>query len=239
MSGSSRNRDERERLTEQTTGRTTRQDVQSTEGEIRVPVAEERLEVSKREAELGEVEVRKTVVQEQVSVPVELAHEEVHVQERDIADRPVQAGDQVFQEGVIRVPVRGEEAVVQKEAVVTGEVVIDRERLVERQNITDTVRRERVEVEEAYNQHRNNFQQHFTQRQGQVQGSSRTFEQAEPNYRTGFTSAHDERYQGREFDEIEPDLRSDYERRQGGSGGDSWQHLREEIREGWNRARSR
>ncbi len=244
MSGSNRDRDrvDREYTTEQTTSRAARQDVRDTDGEIHVPVAEERIEVGKREGEIGEVEIRKTVVQEQVSIPVELAHEEVRVEERDIADRPAQAGDQLFQEGVIRVPVRGEEAVVQKEAVVTGEVVIDKERLTETQNITDTVRRERVEVEEAYNQRRGEFQQHFTQRQAAMrgtQGTTRTFEEAEPNYRTGFTAAHDERYQGREFDEIEPSLRSEYETRQGRSGGDAWQHLREEIREGWTRARRR
>ena len=46
-----------------------------------------------------------------------------------------------------RVPVRGEEAVAQKEAFVTGEVVIDKERRTERQTVTDTVRREEVEVD--------------------------------------------------------------------------------------------
>src|SRR5262245_29133288 len=43
-----------------------------TEGEVRVPVAEERLKVGKREGELGEVQVRKTVSEEQQSVPVTL-----------------------------------------------------------------------------------------------------------------------------------------------------------------------
>ena len=116
--------------------------------EIAVPVAEERLHVAKQQAELGQILVRKRVVQEQVSVPVELMREEVHVQQRDVAERPAQAGDQLFQEGTIRVPVRGEEAIIQKEAVVTGEVVIDKERVVEQQQISDTVRKEQVEVEE-------------------------------------------------------------------------------------------
>ncbi|CAA9589555.1 MAG: hypothetical protein AVDCRST_MAG88-4602 [uncultured Thermomicrobiales bacterium] len=124
------------------------QQARPAEGEIHVPVAEERLSVAKQGVELGEVELRKTVTQEQVSVPVELMREEITVQQRDIADRPAQAGDQIFQEGTISVPVRGEEAVVTKEAVVTGEVVIDKERLVEQQTVTDTVRKERVEVDE-------------------------------------------------------------------------------------------
>ena len=118
------------------------------EGELVVPVAEERLGVAKQQVELGAVEIHKEVVQEQVSVPVELRHEEVRVRERDVADRPLAADDTAFQEGVLRVPVRGEEAVVTKEAVVTGEVVIDKERIVERQEVADTVRKERVEVDE-------------------------------------------------------------------------------------------
>jgi len=222
----------------------------STEGEVRVPVAEERLGVAKQQVELGQVEIHKEVVQEQVSVPVELMREEVHVQQRDVTDRPAQAGDDLFQEGTIRIPVRGEEAVVTKEAVVTGEVVIGKERLVEQQTVTDTVRKERVEVNENYQRARGDFQQHFTQRQGTM-GTGRTFEQAEPNYRQGFEAAHDERYAGRAFEEVEPEFRQSYEssRTSGGTtsgsgastggGNDSWEHLREEIRTGYDRARGR
>jgi uncharacterized protein (TIGR02271 family) len=208
-----------------------------TEGEIRVPVMEERLEVEKRPAELGEVQVRREVTEEQQSVPVELRREEVHVEQRDVGDRPISPGEaeQAFQEGTIRVPVRGEEAVVSKEAVVTGEVAITKEQTTERQEVTDTVRRMRVDVDENYQQARSGFQQHFQQRQGTGRGT-RTFEQAEPNYRWGFEQALDERYAGREFDDVESDLRRAYESR-GGRRGDSWEELREEIREGWNRAR--
>ena len=225
---------------------------QATEGEIRVPVAEERLNVETRQAELGEVELRKTVEQEQVSIPVELEREEVRVDQRDVADRPVQAGDQLFQEGTIRVPVRGEEALVSKEAVVTGEVVIEKERTTAREQITDTVRRERVEVDEHYNQHRSGFQQHFSQREQQAGG--RRWEEAEPNYQYGYMAARNDQYQGRQFEDVEPDLRSDYQRRFGGQsgqaeqtgtggtttgGGSAWDRLREEVREGWTRARGR
>ena len=214
--------------------------------ELEIPVAEERLHVETRQAQLGEVQLRKTVEQEQVSVPVELQREEVRVDQRDVADRPVQAGDRVFQEGTIRVPVRGEEAVVSKEAVVTGEVVIEKERTTEREQITDTIRRERVEVDEHYNQHRSGFQQHFGQRQQQAGG--RSWEEAEPNYQYGYMAARNDQYQGRQFEDVESDLRTDYQQRFGGQtgqsgqsgtggGSDRWERLREEVREGWQRAR--
>ena len=118
------------------------------EGEVRVPLHEERLAVEKREAELGAVELRKTVEAEERTVPVELAREAVRVRREDAGDRPVRPGEEVFQERTIGVPVRGEEPVVAKEAVITGEVVVHKERTTARQEIADTVRRERVEVDE-------------------------------------------------------------------------------------------
>ena len=218
--------------------------VRDTEGEVRVPVAEERLDVDKRQAELGAVEVRKSVETEDVSVPVELQREEVHVDKVDVADRPLAGADAgtAFQETTIRVPVRGEEAVVRKEAVVTGEVVVDKERTTERETVSDTVRKERVNVDENYQRARSGFQEHFDRRRAGsgTAAASRRFEDAEPNYRTGFDAGYDERYTGRDFDAVEPDLRRDWEsRRTGGGGRDRWEDLREEIREGWGRARGR
>ena len=221
-------------------GGTTTGRAETAEGGVRVPVHEERLDVDKREAQLGEVEVRKEVVAEQVSVPVELRREEAHVEQVDVADRPVGPGEDAFREGTIRVPIRGEEAVVSKQAYVTGEVVIDKTQTTERETISDTVRKERVHVEEHYTRERAALQEHYTKNRGKT--GQRPFEEAEPNYRMGFDAAYDERYQGRDFDAVEPDLRRDWEARRtgrGGGGGDSWEQLRSEIREGWNRARGR
>jgi len=207
------------------------------EGQIRVPVVEERLDVEKRQGELGSVDVRKTVETEQVNIPVELRHEEVSVNEVNVRDRPVAAADMdnAFQEGTIRVPVRGEEAIVQKEAFVTGEVVIDREMKTERQTVSDTVRKERVNVDENYQRDRSAFEKHFNSRRANLgtNADTRTFADAEPHYRKGYEAAHDERYAGRDFADVEPDLRRSH------TGGESWEHLREEINEGFNRARRR
>ena len=117
------------------------------EREIRVPEVEERLEVEKRPVEAGEVQIHRTVEEERQTVPVELRREEVHVEQRDVPERPLRPGEDAFREETIRVPLRGEEAVARKEAVVTGEVVVDKEQTTERQEVSDTVRRERVEVE--------------------------------------------------------------------------------------------
>ena len=203
--------------------------------EIRVPVVEERLTVEKRQGEMGSVDIRKDVTTEQVNVPVELRHEEVTVDRVDVKDRPVTAGDMTdaFQEGTIRVPVRGEQAVVEKEAVVTGEVVIDREVETERQTISDTVRKVRVDVEENYTRDRSAFEQHFKARRASLgtAADTRAFADAEPHYRRGYEAAHDERFAGRDFEAVEPELRRSH------TGNESWEHLREEIREGFDRGR--
>ena len=207
------------------------------EGEVRVPVVEEQLEVEKRAGQIGEVGIQRRVIEEEQAVPVDLRREEVHVEERNVADRPISPAeaDRLLDEGTIRVPVRGEEAVVSKEAVVTGEVVVNKEQRVERQEVRDTVRRMEVEVDEDYNRFRSGFQEHFNRSHT---GGTRRWEEAEPNYRYGYAAARDQRYAGRRFEEVEPDLRRDYETR-AGTGGDAWERLRAEVREGWDRVRGR
>jgi uncharacterized protein (TIGR02271 family) len=203
--------------------------------QIRVPVHEERLEVEKRQGEMGSVDIRKTVESEQVNVPIELRHEEVTVERVDVPDRPVAAGEMAnaFEEGTVRVPVRGEEAFATKETVVTGEVVVDRDVQTERQTISDSVRKERVDVEENWRRDRAAFEKHFGTRRAELGAAAdtRTFADAEPHYRRGYEAAHDERYAGRDFEGVEPDLRRSH------TGSESWEHLREEIREGFNRGR--
>jgi len=207
------------------------------EGEIRVPVVEERLNVGKQAVEMGEVDITKDVETEQVNIPVELRREEVTVNRVDVPDRPIAAGDvdTAFEEGTIRVPVRGEEAIVQKEAVVTGEVVINREQTTDRQTVSDTIRKERVDVDENYARDRASFEEHFAGRRSGLgaRADTRTFADAEPNYRAGYAAAHDERFAGRSFEDVEPDLRRNHGK------GQSWEELREEVREGWTRARGR
>lgn len=137
--------------------------------EIRMPLAEERLQVGKQAVQLGSVDIRKEVETERVEIPVDLHHEEVSVNRVDVQDRLVAAGDldDAFQEGTIRVPVRGEQAVAQKDAVVTGEVVIEKEQRTERQTVSDTVRREEVEVDHSEGapvHHRQNHIPHSNER---------------------------------------------------------------------------
>jgi uncharacterized protein (TIGR02271 family) len=206
--------------------------VQEAEGQLRVPVHEERLQVDKRQTERGEVQVRTTVESEQQTVPVELMREEVHVEQRDVAARPATEAEAAgaFREDTIRVPVRGEEAVAHKETVVTGEVVIDKTKTTETQQVTDTVRREVVEVDEHYDKARAAYQQGLAKRPGAPKP-----EEAEPYFRTGYAAAIDERYAGKTFEEVEPELRQ----AAGVADESTWERIKREVREGFTGARER
>jgi uncharacterized protein (TIGR02271 family) len=222
----------------QATGRSEMGDAVSG-GEIRVPVREERLDVEKRQGEMGSVDIHRSVESEQVNVPVEVRHEEATVNRVDVPERPIAAGDapDAFREGTIRVPVRGEEVVAHKEAYVTGEVVVDRDVVTERETVSDTVRKEHVDVDENYRRAREGFRKHFEGRRGDLRGTAvdtRTFEDAEQNYRRGFEAAHDRRHAGRSFEDVEPELRREH---RSTGDDDAWERLREEIREGFDRAR--
>jgi uncharacterized protein (TIGR02271 family) len=119
-------------------------------GEIRVPEIEERLRVEKRPVDLGEVRIGKTVEVEQQTVPVDLQREDVHVEEVKVDERPAGRADTAtaFREGTVRVPVHAEEAVARKEAVVTGEVVVEKERTTEHREVTGTIRKTHVDVDQ-------------------------------------------------------------------------------------------
>jgi uncharacterized protein (TIGR02271 family) len=223
-------------------------------GEIRVPIHEERLEVERRQGEIGSVDIHKTVEAERVDVPVELRHEEVTVDRVDVRDRPVAPGEvaAAFEEGTIRVPVRGEQAVVEKEAVVTGEVVVNREVQTEQRNIRDTVRREEVAVDHDKGvpvHHAHGGVQHWDavrdeRRQVWERSSGRSggrWEDVEPGHHYAHEMGADPRYRGRSWSEVEPHLKAgygDWSRSRGYSvEGDPWARLHREVEQAWETSR--
>jgi len=183
------------------TNRTAAMGTDRTEGEIRVPVAEERLNVGKREVDLGEVGIRKTVTEEEQTVPVTLRRDEVKVREVDTAERPLRAGEDAFEEGTIRVPLRGEEAVVAKEAVVTGEVVINKETVEREEQVSGTVRKQHVDVDKAYQEARSGFERNHAPPLAPVVAPSsrpsRTIAQASPPRTTSATPTASSRMSSR------------------------------------------
>jgi uncharacterized protein (TIGR02271 family) len=126
-----------------------RAETQVMEGDtLRVPVREEELTATKREREIGEVRIEKDVIAEERTLEVPITEERVRV-ERRVVDRAADASDATaFEEGVIEVPIRGEEVDVQKQVRVAEEIEIGKEAVQRTERVADTVRREEVRVTE-------------------------------------------------------------------------------------------
>lgn len=114
------------------------------EGEVRVQLSEEELEIGKRIVGAGEVRVHKHVQTQQVREVVSVMREDVTVERRPLAEG---AGLEPRQEGdVWYIPIVEEELVIQKRLVAREELVIRKRQVMEEQVVEETLRRETPEV---------------------------------------------------------------------------------------------
>lgn len=113
--------------------------------EIRMPVAEEQLVVQKRTVTLGAVHVRKWVETSEQSMSVPYFHDEVIVEHLspDQFDPHAPADPDVT-----IIPIMEEQVIVEKRQVVKEYLRIRTNRVEQRQDVSETVRREVVEVSE-------------------------------------------------------------------------------------------
>ena len=122
---------------------------ESTSDTFTVPVREERIEAQKHAHEAGEVSVGKRVVEQQQEFDVPVTHEEVEVTRRRV-DRPADADETIVDDGeTIRVPLRAEDVDVRKDTRVVEEVEISKRPVTETKRVSETVRREEIDVDEA------------------------------------------------------------------------------------------
>ncbi len=120
---------------------------QATDDTVTVPLREERLQTERRQRDAGEVTVGKRVTEQQQEMDVPVTRDEVEITRRRV-DRPAGADDTVIDEGdTIRVPLRAEEVDVRKDARVVEEVEISKRPVTETRRVSDTVRREEVDVD--------------------------------------------------------------------------------------------
>ena len=134
----------------QTTGQTTGSAntvMTDADGEQRLEVVEEELQIGKRTVERGGVRVKRVVSERQVEEQVTLRDETIHV-DRQQVNRSVEGTDDLFTEQTIELTETDEEAMVAKEARVVEEVVVGKTVEDRTETVTGTVRRADVEVEE-------------------------------------------------------------------------------------------
>jgi stress response protein YsnF len=223
------------------TGRATRNTQSTASGENRaIPVVEEELRVGKRRVLRGGVRIYSRTVEQPVEETVRLQEEHVRV-ERQPVNRPVNEADlRAGREEVIEVAEYAEEPVVSKQGRVVEEVRVNKDATERTETVRDKVRRTEVNVEDlgqgdgartgsTRTDLDTDFRNHFTTNYGN-QGAQ--YEDYGPAYRYGYEAADDPRYRGKDFSEVESDLREDYGRRYPNS---TWDRIKDSVRYGWDK----
>jgi uncharacterized protein (TIGR02271 family) len=198
-----------------------------------IPVVQEDLKIGKREVQRGGVRVFSRVVETPVNESVNLREEHVSVERRPV-DKPISAGDTTaFKEQSIEMRERSEEAVVQKSARVVEEVVVGKQATQRQENIKDSVRHTEVQVEnlgarDDDDYFRNDWKTNYSSLGG-------SYDDYAPAYSYGSQMRSDTRYQGRQWDDVESDLRSDWESRNSSGGSSTWEKMKAAVRRGWDK----
>lgn len=204
----------------------------------RIPVVEEQLKIGKREVERGGVRVYSRIVETPVNESIELREEHVDVQRRAV-DQPISSTDAAFKEQSIEMRETAEEAVVEKSARIVEEVTISKQVNERQEQIHDTVRHTEVEVErldglagQAGTHDDTYYRNHFQSNYGTTSGS---YDEYAPAYTYGSQMRGDSRYSSRQWDDVEGDLRTDWETRNAGLTGSTWEKVKAAVRHGWDR----
>ena len=206
-------------------------------GEATLPVIEEQLQVGKRMVHRGGVRIYRHVSETPVQESVQLREERVTI-ERTPVDQPASVADiGSLKEGVTEIRETAEEPVVGKTARVVEEVHVGKEVTERTETISDTVRRADVEVESLGTSSAASsptasddvFRQHWQSAYGSSGGKYEDFASA---YRYGANLAGQKQYQGYRWDELEPQIRSDWEASHQGS---PWERTKQAVRYGWEK----
>lgn len=112
-----------------------------------IPVVEERLNVGKREEEVGAVRIRSRIIEKPVEETLRLREQTVMI-ERIPVNRPATGADTEMREGELEIRKTREVPVVNKEARVVEEVNVRKDVREHEEVVRDTVRKKDVVVDE-------------------------------------------------------------------------------------------
>ncbi|WP_312183595.1 YsnF/AvaK domain-containing protein [Massilia timonae] len=197
-----------------------------------IPVVQEELKIGKREVQRGGARIYSRVVETPVNESIGLREEHVDVQRR-VVNQPINPSDvAAFKEQTIEMRETAEEAVVQKSSRIVEEVTIGKQVSERQEQIHDTVRHTEVEVERldgATADDDSYYRSHF---QNNYAAGGDAYDDYSPAYAYG--SQMRGQYAGRQWDDVETDLRSDWETRNSGSVS-TWEKMKAAVRHGWDR----
>ncbi len=112
--------------------------------EANIPLHEELLKVSKREVGGGMIRIHKVIRTERVQQGVDLRHEEIVVER--IPAKDLKVGAKAFEDEEFYIPLRQEEAVIEKEARVREQFHAHKAAKMEHKTVSEDLRKEDIEV---------------------------------------------------------------------------------------------
>jgi uncharacterized protein (TIGR02271 family) len=245
---------------------TSREDSSLVDDNSPLEVVEEELQVGKRAVRRGGVRIYSHVINQPVEEEVRLHEERVTVERRPVNREISPDDVSRLRDKTIEVIETSEEPVVSKRARVREEVVVAKEATERTETVRDNVRRIEVEVEnvgvpnepaqgvlsgggttaaagtlagettanstlgtDAYTaEYRRHFERDY--------GPGADFESIRPAYEYGYRCASDPRYRGRTWDDVEGDVRTDYERHYPGS---RWENVKNAVHYAWEKVAGR
>lgn len=201
-----------------------------------IPVIQEELQVGKREVQRGGVRVYQRVKETPVEESVQLREERVNVERRPVNQPASEADLAALKEGSFEIRETAEEPIVQKTARVVEEVRVGKEATERTEKVRDTVRRSDVEVEQlgategSRQSSDTEFRTHWQNTYGTSGGRYEDYDDA---YRYGYSTMSEDRYRNADWDQAEPELRSDWESHHPGS---TWERVKDAVRYGAERS---
>ncbi len=202
-----------------------------------IPVIQEELQVGKRVVQRGGVRIFQHVVETPVEESVQLREEHVSVERHPLNEPATEADMATLKEGSFEVRESAEEAVVAKTARVVEEVVVGKDVSERTETISDTVRRTDVEVEQMTGNGQGtatafddtDFRNHWQTTYGKGGGRYEDYSLA---YRFGSRMASDERYSKYRWNDVEPEVRRDWE---SSNASHPWERVKDAVRYGWEK----
>ena len=199
------------------------------QGDLTIPVVQEEMQVGKRAVVRGGVRVYSRITETPVEETVNLHEERARVDRRPV-DRPATAADFNMTDEVIEVVETSEEAVVGKTARVVEEVVVGKDSTDRKETVRDSVRRTDVQVEKISPEMDRDFRNDYQTRYGSESGAD--YNNYGPAYEYGYRMANDSRYKGRNWNDVESSLQSDYS---SSNSGSTWDKVSGAVQHGWDK----
>ena len=115
------------------------------ENNAHLDLRQEELDIDKHREGTGEVVLHKNIIEEEQSVNVPVAHDQVVIERRAVDHEPTD--DLITQEEDVHIPVTAEKIDVDKHTVVTGEVEAHKRSVQETEQVSDVLHKEVADVE--------------------------------------------------------------------------------------------